>query len=432
MQSKRAISDLSIHSQGEALKATINQPMRSFYNSGWIGERTKFLLTESSAAKRPIALLDSHMIGSAPRARFAFDVKGRVREYAVLVAPLLTLHILVLLVQRGIGFEKYATFGDGQEYINLAKSLTTDTIGVIVNLHPPIYPLAIRIVSAVSSYGSASLLVNAFAQTLTVIPIYETIKLTMPSNQRKLALMLSVFPPATLTYAAVGLSDALTILFSSIFFYSLVKRNESGLIVSAISAELTHQVAYLLVVPLAFFYLKTNPRKIYRICAVAMPFALLSLYMYFTSHDVTYYITSHFVFSRTYWDYPLFSVPFKSLVEAAMGSPIRAGGVSYPVNPISIVEVVFLWFTYLGGMILSWRNRHVASVAYGMPFLILLMFYQVWFFVPRFLAYCFPLLISYGHLIEKRPAMLFLAVALSVAGLVSSLYVIIYALLPTH
>ena len=357
---------------------------------------------------------------------------GRIREYAILVAPLLTLHIIILLVQRDIGFEKYATFGDGQEYINLAKSLTTDPVGVIVNLHPPLYPLAIRIASAVSSYESASLLVNALAHTLTVIPIYETIKLTMPSNQMKLALMLSVFPPATLTYAAVGSSDALTILFSSVFFYSLLKRNEAGLIVSAISAELTHQIGYLLVVPLTFFYIKTKPRKIYRICVVALPLLLLSLYMYFTSHNFIYYISSHFVFSRTYWDYPLFSVPFKSLIEAAMGSPIRAGGVSYPVNPFSIAEVVFLWFTYLGGMILSWRNRQMAALAYGLAFIMFLMFYQVWFFVPRFLAYCFPLLISYGHVIEKRPAMLFLAVALSVWSLRSSLLVIIYALLPTH
>jgi len=179
-------------------------------------------------------------------------------------------------------------------------------------------------------------------------------------------------------------------------------RNEKGLLATAILAALTHQIAYLLVILPMYYYLTAKPRDIYRLFLVILPFAALSLCSYLRFHDIGYCVNVHFVFARTYWDTALLSVPLKSTIEAALATPVRAGGKETPVSPLSAAQVVFLWFTYLGGIVLSWKHRHIAALAYGLPFIVFLSFYQVWFFVPRFPSYCFPLLISYGHLIERR------------------------------
>lgn len=352
----------------------------------------------------------------------------KIPGYISLVLPLLALHLLIIFVEANIGLQRYATFGDGAEYISLARAMTTDPIGVIVNLHPPIYPLAIRLVGVILPYNLAALFINALAQSITVIPIYESAKLTLPSNHAKIALICSVFPPATLVYSSIGLADSLAILFSAVFFYFLLRRNEWGMISAAILAVLTHQIAYLLIIPLAYFYLRTNPKRIYRVFLVALPFLILSSYMYLRAHNLLYYITVHFIFSKNYWDLPFFSYPFQSLIQTIMGIPITAGGNESPVNFIYIAQDVFLLVIYFLGLFLSWKHKHEYAIAYGLPFLIFLTFYQVWLFIPRFLVYCFPLLITYGHVMERRPVML-AAGAIALVSLASSLYFVFFILL---
>jgi len=353
--------------------------------------------------------------------------EGKLQEYAVLTVPLIILQCLILFVQRTYGLEKYATFGDGLEYINLARVLLNDPVSVIVNLHPPMYPLAIRILGVLFRYEAASLLVNAIAHILSIIPIYESVKLTVASNHKKLAMMASVFPPATLTYAGIGLSDTLAIFLSSIFFYFLLKRDERGMIVAALLASLTHQITYLLIVPLGCFYLRQNLRRLYRTFIPLLPVIILSLYRYLKGQGIGYYVIAHFTFAKVYWESLLFSFPFESLIGALMGRPIRAGGINYPVTLFSVVQVIFLLIIYLGGTILSWKNRDIEALSYSLPFIVFLAFYQVWFFIPRFLTFCFPLLISYGHLMGKRGVVLHLAVALSMASLIYSVYFLLCA-----
>jgi hypothetical protein len=353
---------------------------------------------------------------------------GQAREYGVLVLPLLILHLFIILVESQIGLSRYATFGDGAEYINLAREMAANPIAVIVNLHPPVYPLVIRLVGLLLPYDLAALVVNAFAQSFLIIPIYESAKLMLPSNHAKIALICSVFPPGMIMYSSIGLADSLTVLFSALFFYFLLKRNEWGMIPAAILAVLTHQIAYLLLVPLLWYYLRSNPKRVYRVFLVALPFVLLSSYMYFRVHNLLYYVGAHFVFSTAYWDLPFFSYPFQSLIQTIAGVPITAGGKEIPVSFISIVQVVFLLAVYFLGLFLSWRHRLVNAFSYGLPFMAFLTFYQVWFFFPRFLVYCFPLLITYGRLIERRRAMV-AAVALACVSLASALYFVFFLLL---
>ncbi|MEM3727507.1 MAG: hypothetical protein QXG49_03885, partial [Candidatus Bathyarchaeia archaeon] len=118
-----------------------------------------------------------------------------------LISPLITLHFFILLVSSKYGLEKYAAFGDGLEYINLAKALSENPVSVLINIHPPLYPIFIRVFSVLTSYELASLLINAITHTLLIIPLYQVAKLTMTSNHGKLAIMCSTFPPALLTYA---------------------------------------------------------------------------------------------------------------------------------------------------------------------------------------------------------------------------------------
>ena len=356
------------------------------------------------------------------------DCMGRIREYGLLVLPLLILHLFILSVESHLGLSRYATFGDGAEYINLARAMTTGSVTIILNLHPPVYPLAIRLASLAMPYDLAALVVNALAQSFLIVPIYESAKLMLPSNHAKIALICTVFPPGMIAASSIGLADSLTILFSAVFFYFLLKRNEWGMIPAAILAVLTHQIAYLLIVPLGYFYLRTNPGRVYRVLLVASPFVLLSSYMYFKVHNLLYYIVAHFGFSGKYWDLPFFSYPFLSLIQAIEGVPITAGGREYPVSFISIAQVVFLLVVYFLGLFLSWKYGLIPAFVYGLPFMVFLTFYQVWFFFPRFLVYCFPLLLAYGRLLERRPVML-AAVALACVSLASALYYVFFLLL---
>jgi hypothetical protein len=350
----------------------------------------------------------------------------------LLILPLAAFHALLLSAQTAIGLTNYATYGDGAEYVNLASSLLANPLSVVINLHPPLYPVAIRVFAVFSSYNSASLLLNAVAQTLTIIPIYESIGLYTNKSQRWTSTMLSVFPPSMIMYAGIGLSDTLAILFSSIFFYSLKKRRQPSMIISSLLAGMTHQITYLLVVPLVYFYATKDRRCIYRAFIPILPVILLSLYRYTLGQDILYYVNTHFVFARVYWGSRLFSWPFDSLLKAVRGQPIYAGGAVYAANQLTALGVVGLFGVYLVGAALWAKRRDAVSLSYGLPFIVFLAFYQVWFFIPRFLAYCFPLLISYDFLIGKKRIMGVLATALSCSSLAYALYFLLYALPASH
>jgi hypothetical protein len=188
------------------------------------------------------------------------------------------------------------------------------------------------------------------------------------------------------------------------------------MILAGILASATNFIANLLLFPLIYFYLKTSPKKLYRAFVVDAPLAVLSTYHLYLGHGFMYYLNYHLWFSKTYWKMNPISLPFESLIKALTGS-----STSYPVSPLALFYVLALLALYFFSAILSWKLKDTVSLSYSMPFLLFLTVYQAWFFIPRYIVFCFPLLFAYRDLLNKKAFLVF-ALLLAIGGTIYSVY----------
>ncbi len=119
----------------------------------------------------------------------------------------------------------------------------------------------------------------------------------------------------------------------------------------------------------------------------------------------------------------LIGLPFENLVRAMLGLPVP-----YPATPLSFAYVITLLVVYYVGLFLAWRRGDIISVAFSAPFMIFLAVYQAWFFIPRYIALCFPALLGYRHLLNGRAGTVILALAmlLAIGGSFYSIYSLYY------
>lgn len=330
--------------------------------------------------------------------------------------PLAVLHAFVLFVVEGKALTKYAMYGDGAEYFWQAKGILQ---GVLTSVHPLLYPLLMRGLAFLTQFDLAALLIPVTFHILSVIPVYEIVRHTKTAHPEIWSVILTTFPPSLTLYSSLALSDSIAFFFSTLFFYFLVKRKELGLLLSGMLVGTASFIGNLLVLPAAYFYFKSSWKNVYRAIAVVLPLAGLAYYQGRGKlpQGLLYYINYHEYFSTTFWNVNLFSWPCESLVKSILGLPTP-----YPASRISEIYVVGLLGVYFVSWILCWIHGNRESFWFATPFLLFLTFYQGWFFIPRYIAFCFPVLLTYQSLL-KRKSVVALGALIALGG---SLYAIYY------
>jgi hypothetical protein len=320
-------------------------------------------------------------------------------------------HSLLFLLFEDGRIVEYVKLGDGKDYIGQAQSILHGTIS---SPHVILYPIFIRILAFLFPYANSALLISSCAHILSAIPMYEILKAKSISYPKVYTFVLTTFPPTLVLYSSLALSDSLLFLFCVLFFYFLVRQKESGLISSGIFAAASHFLGLLLFFPIVYFYLKNRMKRVYRAFAVWGPIVLLSLYHQYAGQGLAFYWVNNEQYSQKHFGIGIFSIPFENLLKGLRGIPTPYPAPSAP----ELILVIGLFIFYALAGAISWRVGNKLEISFALPYLIFLAFYQNFFFIPRLIPLCFPLLFAPNHLLAKRP----IAILSGVVAIVGIMY----------
>jgi hypothetical protein len=329
-----------------------------------------------------------------------------LRPYVSIVTLLVASHVVLLYEFSQLGLAQYAGRGDGAEYLAAAEALAR---GKLVGYHFPLYPALIGVASLLVSKELAALAIPAVFHTFFALAVYKILDTLKFRRALLYALVLAFFPPSALIYTSSPISDSLVLFLAALVFYFGLKRKESPMLLSSFLAGATHYMGMLLVVPLGYWYWRNDRRRMPLASVPLLPFAILSLIKFASTGDLFYYVTVHFAYSSRVWSTPLVSYPFVSLVYTA--TVLRGLERLYWFGYVAVVFAV-----YGIGLAHGVKTRANWSVAFSAPFYVLMTVYAGYYFVPRFLLYAFPSLMEYPRLENRFKAILWLAIAVTIAS----------------
>jgi hypothetical protein len=329
---------------------------------------------------------------------------ANVKSYLTLATALIVVHIVLLYGFASIGLGRYAARGDGSEYMAMAQALGK---GQLIGVHFPLYPALISIGSLFLPVDLAALAIPPIFHVLFALTLYKIFEESKSKHPWLYSLTLALFPPSVLIYGSSSLSDALMIFFVALVFYYGLKGRRNRMLVAAFFAVFAHYYAIRLIVPVAYWLWKMQPRKLPLALIPVLPLVILSVAQFFAKGEFFYYlkVPTAATFS---WGTGLFTYPYGSLVLAAtaLSGLNRLYWSSYLV-------LVFLAYG-VGLLVAAWRRSYWRAI-FSAPFYLFSAIVGGYYFVPRFLLPSFPSLMEFTAL-ERHRAFRWILVGVIIAS----------------
>jgi hypothetical protein len=316
---------------------------------------------------------------------------GKAKSYLTLAIVLIAVHVVLLYGFASIDLGRYAARGDGSEYMAMAQALAK---GQLIGVHFPLYPALISIGNLFLPVDLSALAIPPIFHVLFALTLYKIFEESKSKHPWLYSLTLALFPPSVLIYGSSSLSDAVMIFFAALVFYYGLKGRRNRMLVASFFAVFTHYYAILLIVPLAYWLWKMQPRKLPLVLISVLPLAILSVAQFFARADFFYYlkVPAAATFS---WGTGLLAYPYGSLILAATA----LNGLNR-VYWSSYLALVFLAYG-VGLFVAAWR-RSYWRVIFSAPFYLFSVMVGGYYFVPRFLLPSFPSLMEFAALERRR------------------------------
>jgi hypothetical protein len=290
-----------------------------------------------------------------------------------------------------IGLNQYAARGDGPDYIAIANALAR---GQLAGAHFPLYPAFVSVVSSVMPSTLAALAVPPAFHTATALIFYKILKHTGVKHSWLFSLTLSLFPPSMLIYSSSALSDAVTLFFTSLVFWYGLNRKEKQMLGASVLAASSHYYAILLIIPLMYWFWRTNIRKLPLALVPLLPLAVFSVWRFLTGGDLLYYLRAPIAPSYS-WGPSLLTYPFGALVQAmlVLSGADQLYWLSY---------LILVYAAYGFGLLLATRRRSFWTAVFSAPFYLFSVLFASYYFVPRFVLLSFPSLMEFSKFEKLR------------------------------
>jgi hypothetical protein len=332
------------------------------------------------------------------------------RPYLALATLLIVVHVVLLYGFASIDLSQYAARGDGSRYMMMAQALGK---GQLVSVHFPLYPALISIGSLLLPVDLTALAIPPIFHVLFALTVYKIFEESKSKHPWLYSLTLALFPPSALIYSSSSLSDAVMIFFVALVFYYGLKGKRNRMVVASFFAVFTHYYAILLIVPIAYWLWRTQPRKLPLAFVPVIPIVILSVAQFFARGDLFYYlkVPTAATFS---WGTGLLAYPYASLVFAttALTGLNRIYWSSY-------LALVFLAYG-VGLLAAAWRRSYWRAV-FAAPFYLFSVMVGGYYFVPRFLWPSFPSLMEFATL-ERHRAFRWILVGVIIASTVYAIW----------